>query len=416
VKEAVASNPHLSVLKLGYNSLGDEGAAVVAAGIGGPEYNRKTGGSSKRRRHHPNLSVLDVGFNGIGDAGCVAIATLAVAGNFCLRRLYLSGNQFEDRGAASIAGAILQGTGLTSLHLSANRIGSRGMKAIAGAIAKNDVRLATEQQQHLQQSGMEGFAPSEEDKIGKRMEELHLGRTAIDSTGFIAIPGMMLSNSSLRVLCLSSNNIDDNDMVLLSQALSQNKSVPLESLRLSFNDITCQGVECLMNAVWGSQTLRELRLDNNRIQDRGAQLCAVVLTSIALETLDLAFNRVTTLGIKAVMKNLSESSSLRSLSLCGIPIDQNAAKAISYALAYNSSLHALYVDNCSTGYAAQRHIVAGIVSNRRSSLRLLTGFDVGRKCLVLVCQKCFLALYHDLRLCPSIPRSCRKDSRHAEYP
>ena len=129
----------------------------------------------------------------------------------------------------------------------------------------------------------------------------------------------------------------------------------------------------------GRKTLREMKLDNNKIKDRGAQLCAVVLTSVALERLDLSFNKVTTAGIKTLMKNLSESSSLVSLGLSGIPIDQNASKAVSYALAYNSSLKALYLDNCSTGFASQRHIVAGAVSNRSSALRILTGFAVCRK-------------------------------------
>jgi len=321
--------------------------------------------------HHPTLSVLDLGFNEIGDAGCEAISSQAVAGNYQLRKLYLSGNQIGEKGAVAIAGAIVQGSGLSTLHVSANRIGSAGLKAIAGAIAKNDIRYASADQQH----GRDGLAES----TTRLMEELHISSTSIDSTGFISIPGMILSNSSLKVLCLSNTNIDDNDMVLLSQALSQNKSLPLESLRLSFNEITCQGVECLMNSIWGSSTMREIRLDNNRIQDRGAQLCAVVLTSIALETLDLAFNQVTTVGLKALMKNLSENTTLRSLGLCGIPIDQNASKAVSFALAYNSSLHALYLDNCSTGYASQRHIVAGVVSNRRSSLRVLTGFPIARK-------------------------------------
>jgi len=33
LKEAITSNPHLSVLKLSYNNLGDEGASIVASAI-----------------------------------------------------------------------------------------------------------------------------------------------------------------------------------------------------------------------------------------------------------------------------------------------------------------------------------------------------------------------------------------------
>jgi Ran GTPase-activating protein (RanGAP) involved in mRNA processing and transport len=349
LNSAIAANPLLSVLKLSYNCLGDEGANIIGSGL------------LLNGTHHAHLSVLDLGFNGIGDLGCEALAVKGVVGNYTLQTLYLTGNCIKEKGALAIAGAILHGTAMSKLYLSANRIGPIGMKAISGALAKNDARstLANE--------------------LGRQLEELHVSDTGIESEGFLSIPGMLLSNSSLTTLCVCNNNIDDRDMMLLSQALSQNKSVPLKSVRLSFNQITCQGVECFMNAIWGSETLREIKLDNNRIQDRGVQLCAVVLTSIALETLDLAFNRVTTVGIKALMKNLSENSSLHTLSLCGIPIDQNASKAVSYALAYNSSLRVFFLDNCSTGYSSQRHIVAGIVSNRRSSLRLLTGFQLSRK-------------------------------------
>lgn len=371
LRDAIIANPQLYVLKLSYNNLGDEGATIIASAI-----------LHDGKRHH-QLSVLDLGFNSIGDVGCGALAVHCLAGNFNIQTLYLSGNKFTEKGALSIAGAILHGTGLRSLHLSVNHVGHLGMKAIAGAIAKNEDRMT------------QAVATGEIDgSLIRRMEELHLGSTAITSDGFLAIPSMLMSNSSLRVICVSGNDLDDQDMLMLSQALTQNKMVPLETLLLSFNQISCQGVECLMNAVWGSTSLHELKLDNNNIKDRGAQLCAVALTSIALETLDLSFNNVTTTGIKALMKNLSENTSLQSLGISGIPIDQNASKAVSYALAYNTSLKALYLDNCSTGYASQRHIVAGAVSNRRSSLRILTGFDLSRK--LFDCVLLLKVIHHDV--------------------
>lgn len=346
-------------MKLSYNDLGDEGAAVIASAF------------MQSGNHHAKLSVLDVGFNSIGDAGCQAIAMHAVAGNFVLQTLYLSGNQIRVKGALSIAGAILQGAGLLRLYLTANLIEPVGMKAIAGAIAENDAKVST-----VSRRDEETKTP----EMLPTMQVLHLANSGIGSEGFFAIPGMLVSNLSLQSLNISGIGIFDKDIALLAQALTQNKRIPLVALDLSFNEITCQGVECLMNAVWGSDTLRSIKLDNNKIRDRGTQLCAVVLTSIALEALDLSFNRhITTTGIKALMKNLSENTSLRSLGLCGIPMDQNSSKAVSYALAYNTSLKAVYLDNSTTGYSSQRHIVAGIISNQNSSLRVFTGFDICRK-------------------------------------
>jgi Leucine-rich repeat (LRR) protein len=385
LKEVIIANPHLVVLKLPYNNLGDEGVSILASAVLGDCNNR-----------HHNLSVFDLGFNSIGDIGCGSLALRCIAGNFNLQKLCLAGNQFGQNGAVSIAAAILHGTGLRTIHLTANHVGPIGMKALAVAVAKNEARIL-----HLVSNGDADGA------LMRPMEELHLGSTSITSDGFSAIPPLILLSVSLRALTLSDNNLDDHDALLLSQALSQNKQIPLESLYLSFNCITCLGVECLMNSIWGSATLRELKLDNNKIKDRGAQLCGVAMTSIALRTLDLSFNRVSTIGVKALMKNLSENSSLRSLAMSGIPLDHTASKAVSYALAYNTSLTSLYLDNCSTGYSSQRHIVAGAVSNCRSSLCTLAGFGLSRKFLVFLHFTCFGNYGSNVRLyCQLVDRNC----------
>ena len=113
---------------------------------------------------------------------------------------------------------------------------------------------------------------------------------SLRAEGIASMSTMLLTNTGLRILDLANNNIDDKNLALFSQTLNENKGMPLKSIILSFNKITCVGVEYLMNAVWGSKTLREIKLDNNKMQDRGAQLCSVVLTSIDLESLDISYN------------------------------------------------------------------------------------------------------------------------------
>lgn len=356
----LASNPQLAVLKLGYNNLSDRGASIIASAC------------SKDGRHHPNLTILDLGFNSIGDDGCTSLCLHMLAGNHTLRNLFLSGNNIQQRGAIAVASAILHGCSLSRLHLSANRLGALGIEVLAQAIAEAEARI----QQLLQRQGgiKAGFAVKP-----VALEELHLDDTDMQSESLRALSSMLMTNHSLKVISLANNDIDDRQMACLSQALTQNKQLPLKSLILSFNKITCVGVECLMNAVWGSPTLTEIKLDNNKMQDRGAQLCSVVLGSIRLEVLDVSFNRISTVGIKAIMKSLSENDSLQVLSLSGIPMDQNASKAVSYALAYNQSLHTLFIDSCSVGYSGQRYIAAGIVSNRNMKLRVVNGFALARK-------------------------------------
>jgi len=357
IRAALRSNSQLAVLKLGYNYLGDKGASMIASSC------------SKDGRHHPRLTVLDLGFNGIGDEGCTELSLHMVAGNHTLRNLYLSGNNIKKKGAMAMAGAILHGCSLAKLHLSGNKLGPSGMKVLSGAVAEMDAR----RQHLLQRQGGIVIASVKPQAI----EQLLLDNTAMRSRGLVTLCSMLVSNQSLSVLGLSSNEIDDRDMALLSQALAQNKNIPLTAINLSFNKITCVGVECFMNAIWGSKTLKEVKLDNNKMQDRGAQLCSVVLGAVPLEVLDISFNRVSTVGIKALMKSISENESLTMLSLSGIPMDQNASKAISYALAYNQSLQRFHIDSCCIGYSGQRHIVAGIVSNRNVKLRTFTGFPLG---------------------------------------
>jgi len=353
---ALRSNPQLAVMKLGYNCIGDRGAAIIAAC------------SSREGRHHQSLTVLDLGFNCIGDEGCTAITLNMMAGNHTLRNLFLSGNVIKDGGAIATAGAILHGCSLTRLHLSANAIGYDGMKILSGAIGEMDKR----RQQIVNRPGRvtTSVQPA-------TLEELHFADINLNDEGIVALSSMLLSNTGLCVLDISNNRIDDKGLALLSQTLAQNKSIPLKSLSLAFNKITCAGVECLMNAIWGSKTLKELKLDNNKVQDRGAQLCSVVLGSVSLEKLDLSYNSISTVGIKALMKTLSENNSLKSLSLNGIPMDQNSSKAVSYALAYNASLEAFSIYSCCIGYTGQRHIAAGVVSNRNVNLRRLNGFTLG---------------------------------------
>lgn len=370
-------------------------------------------------RHHPSLSVLDMGFNNVGDEGCTSLANLAVARNPSLATLYLSGNAVREAGALALADVIAAGCGLTSLHLTANRICAKGVKGLMRSIAEFDVTMQMAQQDRENRMALEeekkkrvlkgndgshdigsgaGGGGGEQDAILDSLEfgdgddgpddfarlsgfkcikELHLGGTNMESTGCLSVSNMLLTNLSLRVLCLSDNGLNDQDLSLFSQSISRNRQLPLETLRLSFNKLTCVGVETLMNAIWGSKTLREIKLDNNQIRDRGAQLAAVVLTSVELEVLDMGFNRLTIVGIKALMKSLAENCSLLTLTLSGNVLDTNASKAVSYALAYNKTIQKLYVDHCSLSYAAQRHIAAGIVSNSKLALRVMSGFPLG---------------------------------------
>jgi len=56
----------------------------------------------------------------------------------------------------------------------------------------------------------------------KCMEELYLGGTSMELTGCLSVSNMFLTNLSLRVICLSDNSLNDQDLSLFLQSLSRN--------------------------------------------------------------------------------------------------------------------------------------------------------------------------------------------------
>jgi Ran GTPase-activating protein (RanGAP) involved in mRNA processing and transport len=376
IKIAVMQNINLHTLKLGYNHLGDEGLITLAPALA-----------------HSNLQSLDLGFTGVGDGGMEALANSFLQGDVRstsglltkkrqkqirqskLNTLYLSGNCITTRGCLALSKMIQFGScKLKKLHLTGNRIGVDGVRSLTRAVSLP--------------SGFAVAAGAESAHHGvgeNTIQELFLGGTGIGSEGCHAVAEMLSNVRTLRVLSLADNYLGDRECNILSDAIKRNREhLPLEALQLSFNRISCVGVESLMNAVWGSTSLQEIRLDNNCIGDRGAQLIAVVVANVpSLKRLDVGFSSFTAVGMRALMKSIAESDQIVSLSISGNKLDTDGAKAVAYALAYNRSLKYFFMDNCAANHASQRHITAGIVSNSQVSLHTLTGFRIGgENCLL----------------------------------
>ena len=218
--------------------------------------------------------------------------------------------------------------------------------------------------------------------------ELFLGGTNMGHNGCIAVAKMLEQTTSLRVLSLENCDLHDREAIILAAAITKNvKRLPIEKLQLSFNNLTCKGIEALMNAVWGLKCIKNLQLDNNQMQTRGAQVVSAVLGAVStLTTLNVGFNSITGSGIKMLMKNVAKSTTLTSLTISGNNIDSASANAVAIALANNKSLTSLFLDHCSIPSEGQRLMTAGIVSNSNTRLQILTGFRIGCK----LCHSMFL--------------------------
>jgi len=359
---------------LGYNNLGDEGLITLSSGIA----------------VHGTLSSLDLGFNNIGDSGCIALASAISSTRGTLRTLYLSGNSISDSGSRALADIIRSSCGLRQLHLTGNCIGPEGCRVILEAIMDDENNRKQKTQFNkpshaLVPTTVKGsLSTSHSSKHEESyIEELFLGGTVLGHEGCTAVASFLRQSTSLRILSLANCHIDDEYAAILAKGIAENRDhLPLSTLQLSFNSIGPAGLDVLLHALLGSRYLKVLKLDNNVIGDKGANLISFYLTSSSITTLDIGFNTITATGMRPFMKAVAENSQIQSLSLSGNFIDSASAKAVAYALAYNSSLVSLFLDQCNISNEGRRHITAGIVSNSRTSLQILKGFVLGGEFVV----------------------------------
>lgn len=347
---ALLQNAHVSVLKLGYNDLGDEGVRTLASGLA----------------QHQAIESLDLGFNKVGDDGVRELAG-ALQGASTLNTLYLAGNLIGPEGSSSIADLLRNGrTALRKLYLTSNKLGPEGTSVICDAIIERET------------VGSRGNGGQDTGSL-PGVQELFLGGTEMSSVGCQAVGRLLRQSTSLRVLSLPNCDFDNECISVLSHSIKSNRErLPLEVLQLSFNCMSCRGMELLSNAIWGSYKLKTLKLDNNHISDAGVQHLAGVLPTLsALETLDVGFNDIKTRGMIPLMQAVVESQSLSSLSISGNALDMHGVKALAYAIAHSCSLKSVSVVRCSLGPEGRRQIVAGVVSNSRTVLRNVEGLVIG---------------------------------------
>ena len=172
------------------------------------------------------------------------------------------------------------------------------------------------------------------------------------------------SNCQLRGLNLASNNIDDEGVKQLSNAVVNSQ---LSSLNLACNDITDEGVKQLSNAVVNSQ-LSSLNLDRNNITDEGVKQLSNAVVNSQLSSLNLAHSNITDEGVKQ-LSNAVVNSQLSSLNLTGYKITDEGVKQLSNAVV-NSQLSSLDLTGNKITDEGVKQLSNAVVNSQLSSLNL----------------------------------------------
>ena len=228
------------------------------------------------------LQYLNLGFTSLGNDGARVLA--GVMGHFEeLKALNVSANEISFGGAQALAAAIGRCKSLLGLNMSSNAIGSRGAVALASVIGNCQLKFLYLSHCGIGARGCEALAtvPLE------HLDDLQVIDNDIEVRGMTAI-ARAAGNWALTSLSCGSNYIGFGAMKAVVDVMTKCK---LTYLDLARNNVQDEGLEILKAGLRECHSLKELCLTGNNITDVGASSLAEVLSSCsALTQLNLSYN------------------------------------------------------------------------------------------------------------------------------
>ncbi|XP_052407998.1 NACHT, LRR and PYD domains-containing protein 3 isoform X4 [Carassius gibelio] len=162
------------------------------------------------------------------------------------------------------------------------------------------------------------------------------------------VASVLQSSNSLRELDLSKSHLQDSGVKLLSAGL-KSPNCQLNKLRLVDCKLTDQCCKPVASVLQSSNSLRELDLSNNHLQDSGVELLSAGLKSLncQLNILRLAECKLTDQCCKPVASVLQSSNSLRELDLSNNHLQDSGVELLSAGLkSLNCQLNKLRLSQC----------------------------------------------------------------------
>ena len=207
------------------------------------------------------------------------------------------------------------------------------------------------------------------EKIFTCIEFLNLSSNCLTSQSATAISNI-IQKGNLVMLGLSCNDLGENGIAEISQALTVNST--LKNLYLSLNDIGINGAKSLAIALSHNHTLEFLTISNNKIMNDGVLAISECFkissdnnTKLTyVKSLDLSANCLTSDSTaKAAISTIIQEGALLSLVLSYNELGESGAYEISKALQVNLTLKKLFLSSTAMGVKGALSIAVALSQN-----------------------------------------------------
>lgn len=255
----------------------------------------------------------------------------------------LRGNDIRGMGATYIAKLLKANNILRKLNLAENSI-QRGKKdglvELFTALSTTGSLLTDLNISSCSITITEDTGPTIADMLRKNKSLQHLQMSFNDNIkdlGFFYISHGLACNSTLTVLKLNKTGLTSKAMRYLGNALAHNTA--LVSLHMSWNQIGDDGVSFIVEAVSSNikTNLRDFRLCCCGITAKGAMALSILISCTRLKVLYLSMNVVGDDGVEFIANALTQNTHLSVLDLRKANIADKGVKALSSVLQMNKA-------------------------------------------------------------------------------
>uniref|UniRef100_A0AAY5E908 Uncharacterized protein n=1 Tax=Electrophorus electricus TaxID=8005 RepID=A0AAY5E908_ELEEL len=254
----------LRELEMNNNDLQNSGVKQLCAGL---------------KSSHCKLEILRLSGCGLNEESCKSLTSVLQTEN-SLRELKINNNDLQNSGVEQLcAGLKSSNCKLKILRLSGCGLNEESCKSLTSVLqTENSLRELKINNNDLQNSGVEQLCAGLKSSNCK-LEILRLSGCGLNEESCKSLTSVLQTENSLRELKINNNDLQNSGVEQLCAGL-KSSNCKLEILRLSGCGLTEESCKSLTSVLQTENSLRELEMNNNDLQNSGVeQLCAGLKSS-----------------------------------------------------------------------------------------------------------------------------------------